>query len=289
MIHFQRTSRRLGLPIALIATVFFVSASGLTKPNGWGAVLKTLNQEAGVEKGVSFPFTHRLNDDLFKINEEELGSIAQSWEELRAKSRSQKDTRSILREKTNRFFHEKINALNQITLASLESAARSHQVLGKDYSRIAEQVLARLGQHPVAKIENEERFDSGGEIGFCFGRALYLHYLLLKANVKQSDIAKVFMLGQLSMKGQFWKFHVALLVRDSKMGFLVIDPIQKHPMAYQEWMVVNAKYEIKGVFSRARFYVTDPRKFLPSSGQYDERQLKDPILKNYFDALVESL
>jgi hypothetical protein len=116
-----------------------------------------------------------------------------------------------------------------------------------------------------------------------------VHHLLLKGGVPQADMAKLFIFGDLMVHAQIWKFHVAVMVRDSKDGFLVVDPLMEEPMPYLAWINATKKFEIKGDSSRARFYVTDPRKFLPAFGMYHRDQLDEPLLKKYFDELALTL
>jgi hypothetical protein len=138
-------------------------------------------------------------------------------------------------------------------------------------------------------MENPENYKEGGQVGFCFGRALYLHYLLLKSGVPQNELAKIFVLGELKFGDTFWRFHVALMVRDKAQGFLVVDPLVGEVIGYREWMEKNAAYDVKAPNGRSRFYVTDARKFMPAFGEYDAAQLKEPVLRKYFEGLVQSL
>src|SRR5690606_14822446 len=98
------------------------------------------------------------------------------------------------------------------------------------------------------------------------GRALLSHHLLIEAGVPAGDIAKIFTVGQLRFDGELWQYHVAILVRDSQHGFVVVDPLHAAPLPYPEWLDINQAYGIKHPLSRVRFYVTDARKFTPSTG-----------------------
>jgi len=239
----------------------------------WEKILATLNQDPKS----SGAFIVDIGTDLSKKYDAELSAITTEWKVNGDKSGDVK----VLRAKQNKFFHDRIEELNAPTIAALEKSA----VPATDRRAIAEKVLATIAASPVAKVENVMTYDRTGQVGFCFGRAMYVHYLLLQAGVKPEEVARIFVLGDLRVGELMWKFHTAILVRDPRDGYLVVDPLQPKPMGYRDWMKANAALEIKEPNSRARFYVTDPRKFLPAYGKYDLAQLNDPLLKKYFDSL----
>lgn len=252
----------------------------------WKPVLNLINQEDTPQKYLVSPATQGIDDDLIGVNGMELATIKKTWRE-KPESRSTTDKKH-LRDLENEFFHKQIQALNEISLRNLEGSVGSHKNLSKDYAAVGTQVLDAVAKNPIANPDNVEDFANGNQIGFCFGRALLVHYLLLKAGVRPEDLVKVFAIGQLEVQKQFWKFHVTIMVRDSKSGFLAIDPLQKKTIEYRKWLEINESYDIKRPLSRIRFYVTDPRKFLPAPGSYSLKQIEDPILKPYFASLIKT-
>jgi hypothetical protein len=252
----------------------------------WAPFLPTLLAPP-VTTGLISPYALAADVDLPALNAKELGEIRAAWAVEKPKHKGAAP--KVLRDKENEFFHARIQTLNDATIARLEGAAKSHASSKKDYRALAAEVLAKVAQNPVANLMSAERYDQGGQIGFCFGRALLVHLFLLQAGVPQDDVVKVFNLGQLRVERQLWSFHVTVMVRDSRDGFLAIDPLQSAPLPYREWLELNARYDIKGRFSRARFYATDPRKFLPAFGPYAVAQLEDPVIKRYFDDLARSV
>lgn len=262
------------------------SAPAETTAALWAPYLETLTI-APVTKGLASPYAFSASEDLPSLYAKELGEIRGAWAAERKMMTGA--TPKALREAENGFFHARVQALNETTFQTLEHAAQSHRSSKKDYRALAETILAKVAKNPVANLESAQAYDQGGQVGYCFGRALLVHLFLLQAGVPQDDIVKVFNLGELMVQKQLWRFHVAVMVRDSQHGFLVIDPLQDKPLPYREWVAINAAYDIKGRFSRARFYAADPRKFLPAFGGYDVKQLEDPVLKRYFDDLARSL
>lgn len=283
--------RQIGI-LVLLATIglgsaelsFAAAAKGRVSPSPWPSLLQLLNREPEL----AMPwFKGDIDVDLLALYRSELGVIADEWKarpESRASPKSAETKRL-----TNEFFHQRIQAHNAQTFAVIEKIAPSSAVPPQDFYSLAQKILVDLRRNPVANLEATQSYDPSGQLGFCFGRALLVHHFLLKAGVKQEDIAKIFSAGELRVGHKIWSFHVAVMVRDAKHGFLVIDPIYETPMALETWKAKTAAFDMKGKLSRARFYLTDPRKFLPSYGAYNVRELENEHLKNYFTDLALSL
>ncbi len=263
--------------------MLFCSESFSATKKTWGPVLATLNQEPVFSSTEASPFTQSIDTDLLALYDKEAKAIAEAWQV----SEKITGTKASIREKQNQFFHIKFSKLNEAALTSLSrasEASRSH-----DHRAIAEKIAGIVKASEVARVENVIRYDNTGQVGFCFGRAMFIHHLLLKAGIAPQDLARIFLVGQLLVQEQMWQFHTAILVRDAKEGYLVLDPLQEKVMGYREWMKLTAGYEIKGRYSRARFYITDARKFLPAFGKYDVAQLRLPFLREYFAALAREM
>jgi hypothetical protein len=260
----------------------------------WKEVLAPLN--ATSQESLRFPsyFSHPSSVDLTDLNRQEMQDIKQQWKLERDKEtarpkRSPPSERNQVRTAENIFFHSKINTLNQATFSRLTSAAKIHEQESFDFSGVADLVIQGVATNPVANLAATQRYDPTKQIGFCFGRALLVHKLMMDAGVNQTQMAKIFVLGELMHQRQHWLFHVAVMVRDTKNGFLVVDPLQGKPLPYKEWIAITSRYDIKGKYSRARFYVTEPGKFLPSFANHSLAQLQDPTLKKYFEDLLLTL
>ncbi len=275
MITLTNIAKALLLAFLLTGSV----ALGITK-SPWTKILKVLNQELGANLRLE-----RLDDDLLALYKAELKTIDDAWLKTDEAKRDKKlvETKRL----GNAFFHANVKDLNDKTFAKLELDAP--QSAGKDYFALGESVLKSVRRNPVARLEASQSYDPSGQLGFCFGRALLVHYELLKAGVKQDDLGKVFVAGQLRVGAQMWNFHVAVIARDSKKNYLVIDPLLEKPVSLSEWRDITSAYDIKGSLSRARFYVTDPRKFLPATGRYSLELLTEKHLKKYFDELAISM
>ncbi len=253
----------------LIAAGCLVAFVPPSQAQSLASLIQTLNH---APKSSTYPFA--ADDDIVRRNANELRDIGDRCPAPRTD-----------RNARNAFFHREVQTLNA---AAHEWLAPKPEIK-TTYRRQAEIVLASVTQHPVAGIAATAPRERSGEIGYCFGRALLAHYLLLKAGVPSSDLIKVFALGELMMQGQFWRFHVAVGVRDATHGFLMVDPLHPMVLPVAEWLKRTAGYDIKQPLSRVRFYPTDPRKFLPAFGVYDLKQLKEPHLRAYFADLAATL
>jgi hypothetical protein len=180
-------------------------------------------------------------------------------------------------------------AANNEVKEKLKSASADRKAIDSEYPLIAKRVLEQVENNPVTKIESLRQYPDGLQIGFCFGRALMIHYLLLKYGVKQRDIAKIFSIGDIKLGAEIWRFHVAVLLRDVKHGYIVLDPLAQGVKPYEQWVDEVISLGVKSPQSRVRLYVTDPRKFLPAFGKYDMEQIQNPHLKEYFEKIGQSL
>ncbi len=229
----------------------------------WSPALEMLNHG---EKQGSY-----LGDDLSKLYAKELVHIGDLW----SKSEQAEG-------KKNQFFHDQIALLNG------QEITATHTELRDSYRDILSSVLKEVEAHPTASTKNVYNYDEGDQIGFCFGRALLVHYLLLKHGIPRNRIRKIFALGDLLLIGQFWRFHVAMAVED-KQGLLVVDPLYGEPAMVKDWMDNVEMLDVKRPLSRTRFYLTDPRKFMPASGEYSIDLLKQPELRQYFEDMAAML
>lgn len=221
-------------------------------------IILVLNKDGGGSQ--------HLSDDLFALNQRELADV------------EQQDNREL----KNKFFFDRMKELNRAAQRGLP--ARN----SPDYKDLAMNVLKQTRHHFVASPSRVTDFEDGDQIGFCFARALLIHYLLLKGDVPQCDIHKIFAIGELMVDHRIWKFHVAVMLHDKGQP-LVIDPLFEQPVPLEEWIAAVENLDIKFPYPRVRFYITDPRKFLPASGAYALEDLMNPHLRAYFEALSAHL
>lgn len=221
-----------------------------------------------------------LEDDLLGTYRNELLTIQQNWQQVPKSGNTKKE----LRKKENQFYFNHLHTLNSNALLELKKSYFS-----RSYRDQAQNILKKVSEDFTSSSRYIHDYQSGDQIGFCFGRALLIHYALLKSGIPQDDIRKIFAIGDLLVGGQNWEYHVAVMVKDSDLGFIVIDPLQPALTGYEDWVKEVEAHSIKTPYSRIRFYITDPRKFLPNSSIYSLAALSEPILKDYFWELGTSI
>ncbi len=87
-------------------------------------------------------------------------------------------------------------------------------------------------ENPVAKSSSSTIFDPpqhpgrpGGEIGYCYGRAMASHLLARKMGLKESSMRKIFAAGDMQNGRVRWRNHMATVVKGEDGKEYVIDPI----------------------------------------------------------------
>lgn len=146
--------------------------------------------------------------------------------------------------------------------------------------------------HPVAGVEALKKYDPNGSIGFCFGRALFIHLELLRRGVAKESIKKVFVVGEMlevdptTEKKTVWQFHVATAVKGTDGQWWVIDP-SYGLFELRAWYNYMRGMAIQG---RISVFNTPLNKLGPSAWEYNTHAggLFDPSYNNYFKDLFAS-
>ncbi len=132
-----------------------------------------------------------------------------------------------------------------------------------------DQVFTVLKRHPVADLAVVDRYDTNGEIGFCYGRAMTGYLLLKQKGIKETSVRKLFIVGDLRSNPAQpeWRFHVTVLVKTST-DWYALDPIFDKPLTASEWIRrVRATWDSwhreTNPERRARLYLTPPQTVMP--------------------------
>ncbi len=255
---------------ALVLTGIFLY-SGPTWPGPTLTEVTQLLNSGGSRTGVGD--SNKIDDNLVRIYALELKSAGSelkkgvSWEE---KKKSIFQSMSI----ANAKLRESLNQKGEIPSATME---------------LAQSVQTELMTNKVSNFGANSKYDKDGDIGFCFGRAAFAHYLLLKKNVPQNNIMKIFAMGPSQIREQIWDFHMATMVRGAQGKWLVIDGLFEKALSLDEWMKKVSEFDLKYPHPHMRFYTTDPRKFQASYGQYETKFFEIPELKPFFTDLFTTL
>jgi len=219
--------------------------------------------------GVFSPSLYAIGDNLVKRYGDEISEVTRGI----ALGTKLKERKRLIFEMQQRRNGETKAAIDKSTPAAVNQI-------------IIEKVFTTLVAHPVARVDAVTKYDKRGDVGFCFGRAMLVHSLLLKEGVRPEQIAKIFAVGKLLYKKQLWDFHMATLVRGEGTWW-VVDSLFDKILPHAEWMRRVALFGINREHPEARFFVTDPRKFQPAYAAYRAYDLREPELEEYFNALFQ--
>lgn len=174
---------------------------------------------------------------------------------------------------------------------------------GIDYEQ-GQKIMKALLQEDFYK-NAQTQYDVERNLGLCFGRAIYLHLMLLKYGVNKDSIKKIFVIGPMdSGSGAIvWQFHVATIVKDSQSNkWWALDTNFDKPILVEDWMYQMKRKSLDKTFrlfreplvdktKSLRFYVTDAQKIGPSGWEYNIKPggLFDSFYNNYFKDMFKSL
>ena len=252
------------LPILL--ALFMTLANG---DEGFQGNLNTLNiKPAALDPGSVSPYINSIDEDLTAVFAKEL---------LAAKQRLDP---KLSKQEKNRQLHLWAEGENRKVRTLLQKSSESGSTpISKE---LMQRIFDSVRSNKAVKAENSEKYDKWGDMGFCFGRAALVHYLLLTNAVEQNRIAKIFAVGDLFYANSLWHFHIATMVKGEKGIWWVIDNLFEKPLTQSEWIERATGFDIKKTLPQLRFYVTDPRKFQPAYGRYRLEEFNLPELNRYF-------
>lgn len=139
-----------------------------------------------------------------------------------------------------------------------------------------------LKENPIVSLDQIQKYDPDSEVGFCFGRAAYVHLELLRHGVAPENVAKVFVIGRLQAFGSRWDFHVATITKGMGDQWWVIDNLFEDALPLKEWIQKTEKLSQDPEQPAPRVYFTDGLKFHPALGDYNEKNLSVRYYHGYF-------
>lgn len=172
----------------------------------------------------------------------------------------------------------------------LENNLSSKKRIDSVSTLVAERILDSLFFHPtVAEIHNDNYLVPNAkelfkDVGYCFGRAMYVHEVLLKLGVSKNAIKKIWAVGPMKSDGILWDFHVATMVKLDNGKWAVIDSIFKDKLtgkarllSPREW---HENYAKETDNMNLRTYITEANKLGSLPGKYSPIQLGLPLPRN---------
>lgn len=148
--------------------------------------------------------------------------------------------------------------------------------------------------HVVVSSEFTHKYSPENiDIGYCFGRAMYVHLMLRKLGIQEKSIRKIWAVGPMrSLSGSvIWGFHVATAVYTPN-GWMTVDPLTLKPEPLRHWF---SRFEGQSTDGRVRFYATEAAKFGPTLGKYSRAQLgldlkrEEDWYRHFFPDMLETV
>lgn len=170
-----------------------------------------------------------------------------------------------------------------------ESSRRSVSVTESAAKRLLQLTL----QNPIVTPGNAKYDQPNTSIGYCFGRATFIHLMLLKMGVQKDSIRKIWAVGPMKAGNIMWQFHVATSVFVDGKGWMVIDTNHNSPIPVREWM--NNYSQQSSPAGMVRFYATDASKFAFQLGKYSRVQMGTNVTadkdwyRHYFKDMIDWL
>ncbi len=193
---------------------------------------------------------------------------------------------------------EKVRELNFATLTSLNSyiplqqSHRAQTISWLDGFKL----LSATFNHPVVGYEQVTKYSrENEEMGYCFGRAMYIHLTLLKMGLQKESIQKIWAVGPMKSTSSpeiSWGYHVATIAFSKEEGWIVLDANEANPLKVEDWM--NA-FTPLSLDQKLRFYITDANKQALYTDKYSPYLLglnlsrEDDWFKNYFVDMLASV
>lgn len=175
--------------------------------------------------------------------------------------------------------------MNLQTIASLqrEIPFRSTSTRAVEISEKAAKRLINLTYENPVVGPGSKKYDPSGRIGFCFGRATFIHLMLLKMGLQKNSIRKIWAIGRMNTGQNNWRYHVATMAYTKTKGWVVLDTNQGVPVSPKEWMATYSKMSTDG---KLRFYTSDASKYAFIMGKYTRTILEDGYYNGYFKDMM---
>lgn len=151
-------------------------------------------------------------------------------------------------------------------------------------------ILRVADENPVVSLANYDQYDPENQgIGFCFGRAMFVHLELAQRGFSREHVKKAFVVGPMETSdGSSWGWHVTSIAQSvddyGNEIWLAIDPVMGEIVEVQEWYETwlnNASTD-----GMLKLYITDGGRFGPS-GRYDQTGIQNDFYNDYFNDMMD--
>lgn len=199
---------------------------------------------------------------------------------LERQALAERDLSQVYADETTGKTRDEIAEMNANTIAGIvnEVPGRHSEVRATAITEVDAAKLLKLTlDNPVVTPMSSKYDQPGVSIGYCFGRATFIHLMLLKMGLQKSSIRKIWAVGAMKAGPLTWQFHVATMAYTETLGWVVLDTNLRKPMPVREWI---ARYASQNEDGRLRIYATDASKFAFQVGKYSRVQMGLDLTKD---------
>ncbi len=149
----------------------------------------------------------------------------------------------------------------------------------------ASHIYDEASENEVVSLYKYSKYDpKNSGIGFCFGRAMFVHLELRHHGFDRDLIKKAFVVGSMETPdGAKWGWHVTTIAQslnaEGKEIWVAIDPIAG-VMEVSKWYGEMRKSYSKD--KKLKLYITQAGRFGPMGTVYEQSQLEHTFYNNYF-------
>lgn len=202
---------------------------------------------------------------------------------LRQQTTYNKSSASVVKESLadyDRFVQLDVNSYQHTPLSIVNQDSNKPRVISLNE---AVYVVNQANRNPVVALHMNSKYDPDNRgIGFCFGRAMFIHLYLAYAGVNRANIKKAFVVGPMSNGG--WAWHVTTIVQSQdaygREVWLALDPVAGMVKDVKSWYEYWLNQSDDG---KLRLFIADSGKFGSTAGTYDERHKTNAFYNQYFN------
>lgn len=208
------------------------------------------------------------------------------------------DLLALQRKEAEMYSPKQIKNLNDGVVRELEAyiPEQNSQRAGSISMQEVSRLLDVVRNHPVVAPQNRKKYEPENvEIGYCFGRAAYLHLMMLKMGLSRSSVVKIWAVGEQSNPGSEnnWGHHVATAVYvRGGWGWMTVDTNSFKIQPIRHWVDGNMRYSLD---QKLRIYVSPASRFALQIPKYDRLQMgldlnrENDWYRGYFTDLLKSV
>lgn len=148
----------------------------------------------------------------------------------------------------------------------------------------AQETINLVTRNPVVSSYYSKKYDPQNlGIGFCFGRAMFIHLELVQRGFDRDSIKKAYVVGPMQTPdGASWGWHVTTIAqtkdaRGNKKWF-ALDPITGLTDVEGWYSTMRNQFSKD---KKLKLYIAESTRF-GTTGVYDENMLADKFYNNYF-------